>query len=214
MVLFVDDEEQICSNLAKLLKPSGYETVATTNPHEALDLARRSEIDIAVIDYMMPEMNGIDLVRELLKEDPRILCVILTAYGNVDSCNLAYQAGVVRFMEKPARAEALRKLFRELLSKKDNHIAPLAEIARLVSDSTNGEDEDLLSGDMFSLEDFKHQAVKRYLTRVATICKGNAKDMASLTKLTLPSIYRLLSLHDISIKDFAKTTADSKDKNK
>ena len=205
LILFVDDEKDICHTMAKLLRPSGYDTMATTDPYEAIDIAKRNEIDIAVIDYMMPEMDGIELVKRLVKEDPRILCVILTAYGNVDNCNQAYQAGIVRYIEKPARAEILRETFRELLDKKEVSIPPLAEIARLVNEHTRGDSVDsLISGDAFSLEDFKNEAVKRYLTRVATLCKGNAKEMASVTKLTLPSIYRLLSLHSISIKDFAK----------
>jgi DNA-binding NtrC family response regulator len=205
LILFVDDEKEICFTMAKLIKPSGYDTMATTDPYEAISIAKKNEVDIAVIDYLMPQMNGIDLVKELVKEDPRILCIILTAHGSVEDCNLAYQAGIVRYIEKPARAETLKKTFRELLARKESAVPPLAEFARLVSEHSGGTQQGAPdSGEHFSLEDVKNEAVKRYLTQIAILYKGNAKEMAAASKLTLPSIYRLLSLHSISIKDFAK----------
>jgi len=213
VVLFVDDEIEICKNLARLIKPSGYETLYTTNPEQAIAIAEKTEIDIVVLDYMMPEMNGNELIRRLVKIDPRILCIMLTAYGNVPTCNEAYQSGVVRFLEKPIKATVLKKLFKELLYTKKEVISPLAEIARLVNDFAQSEGtEPLVSGEISSMEDFKDEATKRYLIRVTNLCKGNVKDIAKMTKLTVPSIYRLLSLHSINTKDCTAKEKKTKDR--
>jgi len=207
-VLFVDDEEDICQSLARALREFGYETTATTDPHEALALAEGTDFDLAVIDLVMPSMEGIDLVKRLLRVDPRLRCLILTAYGAVESCNRAYQAGIVRYLQKPVSVKILHQIFNELLEQSRTSLVPLPELARVVEDAaTVGLDggnpvqgievpEPADPNDL-SLDAFRRSAIRRYLLNASRLCRGCPKSIALKAGISIPTVYRMLNEYDI-----------------
>jgi CheY-like chemotaxis protein len=66
-VLIVDDEQSICDVLSISLKKEGYSVAAETNPKRALERLRKDPVDLVLQDLKMPEMDGIDLLREIKK---------------------------------------------------------------------------------------------------------------------------------------------------
>ena len=219
-VLFVDDEPEICRSLARALREYGYETESTTDPHKAIEVVERSDFDLAVIDLVMPQMEGIDLVKRLLRVDPRIRCLILTAYGAVESCNRAYQAGIVRYLQKPVSVKVLNEIFIELLESSRTSILPLPALVSLINDdkpkeepkslaeaampqvsSTDEEidDEEVIPPDPneVTLETFRRSAIKRYLTNASNLCNGSPKQIAIKAGISLPTVYRLLAEYDV-----------------
>ena len=215
-VLFVDDEREICQSLAAVLREYGYETDSTTNPFEAITKAEHWDYDIAVIDLVMPEMEGIQLVRKILAVDPRISCLILTAHGEVESCNRAYQAGIVRYLQKPVTAKQLNEVFQELLDSSRNTLLPLPDLEYFIQQApsklktlNNGKNnnnpydgeelqqEELSEACSYSLDAFREFAIKRYLENAARICEGNPRRIAEKAGVSLPTVYRLLALYCI-----------------
>ena len=216
-VLFVDDEPEICRSLARALREYGYETDSTTDPYKALELVERSDYDLAVIDLVMPQMEGIDLVKRLLRVDPRIRCLILTAYGAVESCNRAYQAGIVRYLQKPVSVKILHEIFTELLESSRSSLLPLPELVSLINDGQKSEPKSLADAAIaqpvsavvteegavppdpneVTLETFRRSAIKRYLTNASNICNGSPKQIAIKAGISLPTVYRLLAEYDV-----------------
>ena len=211
-LLFVDDEHDIAFSLAAAMRTRGYETDATTSPREALEMVQRQDFDVSVVDLVMPEMDGIALVRELLRRDPRMRCLILTAYGAVDTCDLAYRAGVVRYLQKPIKSLELDQVVREILNSGE-HLSSLPEIARIVNPAIPGpgapaptteEAADaetvVLALDLESttLATFKHEAIGRYLAGLYERCDACPKQMAHMAGVCLSTMYRLLNEHGIS----------------
>src|SRR5688572_15304627 len=100
-VLIVDDEQSICDVLSISLRKEGYEVAAETNPRRALDKLKRERFDLVLQDLKMPEMDGIDLLREIKKIRDETVVVIMTAYSTWDRAVEAMRLGAYDYIKKP-----------------------------------------------------------------------------------------------------------------
>ncbi|MBI2931006.1 MAG: sigma-54-dependent Fis family transcriptional regulator [Planctomycetes bacterium] len=100
-ILIVDDEQSICDVLTIALKKDGYQVSAETNPRKALELFQRERFDLVLQDLKMPEMDGIDLLREIkrLREDS--IVVVMTAYSTWERAVEAMRLGAFHYIKKP-----------------------------------------------------------------------------------------------------------------
>jgi len=106
-VLLVDDEDDIRSIIADLLLEIGVKILEAGNGREALEIIHKNKIDMAIIDIMMPEMNGIELLTKLQESHPELICMMLTAHGSKDLVISALRANAYDFLEKPFNKEML-----------------------------------------------------------------------------------------------------------
>jgi response regulator NasT len=106
-VLIAEDETIIRLDLRALLERSGLEVCGEARDGlEAVELARTSEPDVAILDVKMPRLDGIDAARRILEERP-IPIVMLTAYGQTELVSRAVEAGVFGYLVKPFREQDL-----------------------------------------------------------------------------------------------------------
>src|SRR4051812_39962983 len=90
-LLLVDDEEKILKSLGRALRDAGHEVVETTSARQAKKLLAERAFDVLVVDNMMPELTGLDLIRELAAsppqagEEPRPQIVMMTAHATIES---------------------------------------------------------------------------------------------------------------------------------
>lgn len=162
-LMMVDDELVNLKALEKNLRRSGYEDfVTTTDSTQALSLVDQERPDILLLDIMMPEVNGLDVLRAL-RADVRhqyLPVIILTAYCDADTRREALQAGCTDFLAKPVDPHELGLRVRNVLVAKAfyDHVAKHAEqLESEVSRKTN------------ELANAQHEAQVRYLTGKAEI---------------------------------------------
>jgi two-component system, NtrC family, response regulator PilR len=103
-VLIVDDEPKIRNALAQALRDEGHEVNSTGSPQEALRLIGQRPFDLLVVDNLMPELSGLDLIREVVGgagagERPQIL--MITAHATVQSAIEAMKLGALDYLQKP-----------------------------------------------------------------------------------------------------------------
>ncbi len=104
VILIVDDEQTYLDTIAETLKEKDFKIVQAFNGKMGLMLAKKFMPDIIIVDWEMPEMNGIEMIHELKKEEvtkdiPIIMCTgIMTSSKNLDT---ALQAGAVDYIRKP-----------------------------------------------------------------------------------------------------------------
>jgi DNA-binding NtrC family response regulator len=103
-VLLVDDEPKIRQALAQALRGEGHEVIATGRPYEALQLVGERPFDLLVVDNLMPELDGLGLIREVVGaagsgERPQIL--MITAHATVESAIEAMKLGALDYLQKP-----------------------------------------------------------------------------------------------------------------
>jgi DNA-binding NtrC family response regulator len=108
-ILFVEDDPEMIATYMDNFSSAEYETSAAKNGVEALKILRTSEpFDVTVTDNYMPEMSGIDLLKEVQKEYPDLKVILVTAYGNWTDYVEAYKLGIAKFFEKPLRPGELK----------------------------------------------------------------------------------------------------------
>jgi len=123
-VLVVDDEQDICVMLTKFLRSSGYSCESATDPAKALELLKRSDFHLVISDIKMPDINGLQLLSEILKIDPGIDTIMMTGHFVVYTYSDIIRAGAADFILKPfqlpeleakiERIDRERKMQREL----------------------------------------------------------------------------------------------------
>jgi CheY-like chemotaxis protein len=109
-ILVVDDEPDV-GTLTLLMLRSAFSSEIDTavSGHEALGLAAQQPFDVMVIDYMMPQMSGIELAQEIHKRYPQTAMVMLTAFPEPDLDKMAAQVSIHCVLRKPATIPALRE---------------------------------------------------------------------------------------------------------
>jgi FixJ family two-component response regulator len=106
-VLIVDDEVELMTALCESLTDQSYEALGRTSAPEALALLQEEDIDLLVCDLMMPEMDGIALLRAALNIDPHLVGVIMTGHGTIQTAVDAMKVGAFDYVLKPFRLQAL-----------------------------------------------------------------------------------------------------------
>ena len=109
-ILIVDDEAKILTALASALRADGYDVVATGSAREAQRLLAQRLFDVLVVDNLMPDLTGLDLIRELVTsvaavDRPQIL--MMTAHATVESAIEAMKLGALDYLQKPFDVDEL-----------------------------------------------------------------------------------------------------------
>lgn len=160
-ILIAEDETIIRLDLRDILERAGYEVCAEARDgEEAVELARREQPDLAILDVKMPRLDGIDAARRMIEERP-IPIVMLTAYSQEELVSRAIEVGVFGYLVKPFREsdlvpaiEAARARHEELSALRDE-VESLAEAlaARKIVERAKGllmERESLTESEAFS----------------------------------------------------------------
>ena len=106
-VLIVDDEAAIRESLQTLLEFEGYSVEIAGDGAEGLARIAEHPFDLVLLDFAMPERNGIEVLRDLRERDAELPVIMITAYGTVENAVNAMQAGATNFIQKPWDNEKL-----------------------------------------------------------------------------------------------------------
>ncbi len=119
-ILVVDDNEINLKLLSKILELGGYEVVTAHNGKDALKLIPQRMPDLAILDVMMPDMDGYELCSRIRQEpiNAKIPIVMLTAMSDETERNLAMKAGADDIWSKPFEMDELRERLESLLERK------------------------------------------------------------------------------------------------
>jgi EAL domain-containing protein (putative c-di-GMP-specific phosphodiesterase class I) len=111
--LIVDDEAAMRTILSSVLMQERISVTTACDAHEALRLLTIDRFDVAVVDLMMPGMDGISLVTQIRQRDQELPVIILTGQPTLDSAIMAVKASCFRYLKKPFVAEELCAAVRE-----------------------------------------------------------------------------------------------------
>lgn len=109
-ILFVDDESNVLRSLQRLFMDEDYELFTAPSGEEGLEILRaESDIQVVVSDYRMPEMNGVDFLKEVYEHWPNTVRIVLSGYADTGSIVGAINEGqIYRFIPKPWNDEELK----------------------------------------------------------------------------------------------------------
>ncbi len=117
IVLVVDDEPAIVESLTKIFKREGMTVLSATDGTAGLDVLRRHRVGVLLTDLMMPNTNGMDLLRAAKTIAPETEVVLMTAYGTVETAVDAMKEGAYDFVTKPLKRAHVVRIVRNALEK-------------------------------------------------------------------------------------------------
>ena len=117
-ILIIDDEEIMREILETLLTREGYDVRLAANAAEGLELARTRPCDAAVVDMMMPGMDGISTLDELKKLDDELPVLMITAFASVENAIAAMKRGAFDYITKPFKNDEVLVVLRNALERR------------------------------------------------------------------------------------------------
>ena len=117
-ILVVDDEEVMRDVLQSLLTKAGYEVMLASDGALGLAMARKHAFDAAIVDVMLPEIGGLELLEELKKVDPDLVVLMITAYASVETAITAMKKGAFDYVTKPFKHEEVLHILANALKQR------------------------------------------------------------------------------------------------
>ena len=114
-ILIVDDEQDTCANLSDILTDLGYQVDTANDGFAALELVKKNDYDIALLDLRMPGMDGVELYRRIREVSAGTVAIVVTAYASSDTAKSARAAGAWQILSKPINIGSLLGLVSEAL---------------------------------------------------------------------------------------------------
>ncbi len=107
-VLVIDDEEVMREILESLLTSEGYRVKLAATGEDGIALASREPIDLAIVDVMLPDQSGIDVLDELKRVDSELVAIMITAFASVETAIEAMKRGAFDYVTKPFKNDEVR----------------------------------------------------------------------------------------------------------
>lgn len=117
-LLLVDDETSFTENLLVLLSRKGYEVLTANDGERALRIIEEQEVDVIILDQVMPGMDGVTTLKELKKKRPHVEVIVLTGHGSVPSALDGLQLGAYDYLMKPIRLGDLEEKMEQAFQRK------------------------------------------------------------------------------------------------
>jgi signal transduction histidine kinase len=167
-ILIVDDEDGIQKGCRRVLAEHGFHLEAAFTIKEGLQKFQDSSFDLVLLDVMLPDGKGIDIIPRLHERDPDLVCVVMTGYATVELAVEAMKAGAYNFITKPFSADLLLLSVNQGLEKRQ------------------------LSRDVKRLKSFEHD-----VSQLWSLAKGELDGFDQLNKDFIgPAAFRLTIAHE------------------
>jgi len=116
-ILYIDDEISALKAISAILRKEGYTVFTSTTAEEGMEVLKTTTIECILLDYRLPGMDGIDLLRWLKHCEMSIPTVMLTAYGTIEKAVEAMKLGAYHYLIKPVDTELLLNVIKEAIEK-------------------------------------------------------------------------------------------------
>jgi DNA-binding NtrC family response regulator len=100
-ILVIDDESEIREGLELLLKTEGYNVASAETAMLGLSRLEERPYDLMLLDVSLPDRNGIELLKDVHRQDPHLPIVLITAYGSIEMARAAFKSGAMDYITKP-----------------------------------------------------------------------------------------------------------------
>lgn len=166
-ILIVDDEKNIRRSVEMILQSDEYTIFLAENGKEAVNLVHEKKMDLVFLDLLMPEMNGIEVLKQVKEYDPDIIVVMMSGHGTIENAVEAVKLGAYDFIEKPLTKEKVlisAKNALERVSLRDENRSLKSAIAKQFE----------MVGESSAIKDVKAQIQKIASTNVRVLILGES----------------------------------------
>jgi DNA-binding NtrC family response regulator len=114
-ILIVDDDKEYRENLKEVLDNAGYSNDMAESAKEAIKKLSERQFDVILLDFMMPEIDGINAIGEFKKISPHSKIIMITAFASIENAVAAIKKGASEYVSKPFKIEALILMIKQVL---------------------------------------------------------------------------------------------------
>jgi DNA-binding NtrC family response regulator len=100
-ILVIDDELTVCRSCQKILNEDGYTVSIALSGYEGLERSRKKDFDLAIVDLKMPDIDGMEVVEAIKREQPGTEVIIITGYSTIASAVQGIKLGATDYLPKP-----------------------------------------------------------------------------------------------------------------
>jgi DNA-binding response OmpR family regulator len=126
-IILIEDETSVVSFIKKGLQENGYEVSVAFDGKTGVQLVQSNDFDLVILDIMLPEMNGLDVCKEIRKTNKHVPILFLTALGTSENIVLGLESGGDDYLVKPFKFIELVARIKSLLRRSSNNIPEIAE---------------------------------------------------------------------------------------
>ncbi|MFO8072671.1 MAG: response regulator [Polyangia bacterium] len=131
-LLIVDDDREICRYMETFLIRDGFKVTVAETPEKALDEVKSGSYHLVVLDLMMPQMDGIELLRRIRKIDTDIAVIIFTGYPSLETAVQSMKLDAVDYIKKPFEIDEFREVIDRVLKRKGLTRTPEEELHKVI----------------------------------------------------------------------------------
>lgn len=114
-ILLVDDDPNCLDAIDQLMQRDGYETLPISQGLDAIKIVTEKIIDLAIVDYNLPDIDGIKIIRQIKRTKPYIPVIMVTAQPSTEVRMASLEAGAYSFISKPINIPNFRQVVAEAL---------------------------------------------------------------------------------------------------
>ena len=121
-ILLIDDDEWIRDSLSLFFEGEGCHLKALESAEEGLKILKNENYDIIIVDYRLPDMDGLYFLKQIQEFHPDGFKILITAYGSKELLHRAKEMGIHDFIEKPFTSETIEESLSRLINKSEQTI--------------------------------------------------------------------------------------------
>jgi len=119
-ILVLDDVFDAVALLKRILEKKGHKVVGFTEEEEAIGHVRAYKVDLAILDIKLKKMDGVEVLAEMKKADPRMRAIMLTGYPTLETARESLRHGAMEYCVKPIDKEEIEEKVEKVLAQKES----------------------------------------------------------------------------------------------
>ena len=123
-ILIVDDEPAVLALLRRILSTEDAEILAVRSGAQALEIARRTRLDLVMLDVRLPDVSGLEVLKRVRRIDGMLPVIMVTAYGSAETVRASMRLGAFDYLTKPFDNQEVRRIAREALTSRARRLVP------------------------------------------------------------------------------------------
>lgn len=188
-ILIVDDDKAICDYMQTLLERDRYQVKTINDPLLVEDEVRQGHYHLIILDLMMPNMDGIELLGRVRKIDKDVAVVIFTGYPNLETAVASMKLDAVDYVKKPFNVDEFREVLDRVMRKKGLSRTPEEQLHKVIGESIRGLRKD------------KELTLKQMSRRTGLSVSLLSQIERAESSASLSSLYKIAAALDVRIQD-------------
>jgi DNA-binding NtrC family response regulator len=187
-ILIVDDDKAICDYMQTLLERDGYQVKTLNDPTVVEEEVRQGHYHLIILDLMMPNIDGIELLGRIRKIDSDIAVVIFTGYPNLETAVASMKLDAVDYVKKPFNVDEFREVLARVMRKKGLSRTPEEQLHKVIGESIR------------NLRKDKELTLKQMSRRTGLSVSLLSQIERAESSASLSSLYKIAAALDVRIQ--------------